>query len=118
MKKRREKRLDNFATKHSIERMKERRGINAKKAEKRIKQAILRGKSFSKFSSREREYLRHYEANGCRALAYDGFCYIISEENKCITLFALPEWFLQKKRFIGKKKIRDYRKYVLINQVI
>ena len=105
-----------YATKHSLEKMKERRGINTKKAERRIEQAVLRGKPFTAFSSKERAFLQQ-EEDSCHALAYDGFCYIINERNLCVTLYPLPEWFSRKKHFVGKKKIRDYKKYVLMNQL-
>lgn len=99
------------ATQHSIQRMKERRGINRKATEKRIEQAISRGKKADDFSSWERNFLQKEEYDNCTAIAYDGYCYIISERGACVTLYQLPKWFGKKKHFDGKVRIRNFKKY-------
>lgn len=98
-------------TKHSLEKIKERLGVNLKRAEKRITDALTRGKSAEDFSSWERSFLEKEGKDGCRAVAYNGFCYIVSPDNACVTLYPLPIWFGQKKHFDGKEKIRNIKKY-------
>ena len=100
------------ATYHSIERSKERLGLNERRAEKTIQLAIERGKFYDDFdSSRERKFLEQHTDSNAYAVAYNGFCYIISNTGFCITLYELPVWFGKKKRYEGKTKIKDYKKY-------
>lgn len=100
----------NNASHHSIERMKERAGICERQAERRIRQAFRRGKGFEFFASWERRYLQN-EGGFNKAIAFNGFCYIFGADGICITLFPLPIWFGKKKRFDGKVKVRDAKKY-------
>lgn len=83
---------------HSIERTKERQNIKSiKKACRSLKLAVKRGKSAEAFKGWEQRYLRQQSREGCKALAYNGFCYIVSENtNVCITVYPLPEWFNKK----------------------
>lgn len=105
------------ATIHSIERAKERANLNEKKAIRNIAKALERGKKASDFSSWERSYLEDESTEVSTAIAYNGFCYIIGEYGQCITLYALPSWFGNKKHFVGKEKIRNYKKYCKNNRV-
>lgn len=107
--------MKNFVTKHSLEKSKERLGINKKYAEKRIFDALSRGKTAEYFSSWERSFLKKEGHYGCRAIAYNGFCYIVSPNNTCVTLYPLPSWFGKKKHFDGKEKIRNFKKYSKIH---
>ncbi len=106
--------MNDSVTKHSLEKMKERKGIKAKKAARQLSNAIQRGKTYLDFSSMERQYLENKEKADCRAIAYDGFCFILNENNSCVTLYPLPKWFGRKKHFVGKTAIRNYRKYLLM----
>ena len=45
------------------------------------------------------------------AIAYNNFCYIVSEEGFCVTLYPLPVWFGKKKHFNGKERIRNMKAY-------
>lgn len=103
--------MNTAVTKHSVEKAKERLGVSRKYAEKRINDAIHRGKTAEDFSSWERSFLEQEGKDGCRALAYNGFCYIISPLATCVTLYPLPSWFGRKKHFDGKEKIRKPKKY-------
>ena len=98
-------------TKHSLLRSKKRLGLNKRCAEKVISTALIRGKTAENFSSWEKTYLESEGLNGCQAIAYNGFCFIVSRGNTCITLYRLPSWFGQKKHFDGKTKIRNAKKY-------
>jgi len=105
-----------FVTKHSLQRVKERCNIkNSQSAINTIQRARLHGKDASKYTSCEREYLENAGQGNCTAFAYNNFCYIFSDQGKCVTVYALPEWFGQKKHFDGKNRIRNYRKYCRIN---
>ena len=100
------------ATVHSIERGKERLGLNEKRAEKTIKLAIERGKAYNDFnSSRERKYLKEHTNSEGHALAYNGYCYIISNTGFCITVYELPVWFGKKKQYDGKTEIKNAKTY-------
>ena len=99
-------------TLHSIDRAKERCHFkNQRTAEKNIARAIERGKRAEDYASWERSYLSKEAYDNCTAIAYNSFCYIINEEGDCVTVYQLPAWFGKKKRFDGKEKIRDYKKY-------
>lgn len=108
--------MNTAVTKHSVEKAKERLGINRKYAEKRITDALRRGKTAESFSSWERSFLEQEGKDGCRAVAYNGFCYIVGPKNTCVTLYPLPSWFGHKKHFNGKEKIRNAKKYYKIHQ--
>ena len=99
------------STIHSIDRAKERAGINEKKAEKMISLAIERGKTSVDFTSWERNYLQNEAYDDCVAIAFNGFCYIVNSQGFCVTLYKLPSWFGKKKHYDGKERIRDYKKY-------
>ena len=101
----------NYTTCHSIDRAKERARLNERKATKMIEYALKRGKSANDFNSMERSYLEKEGQGGCTAIAYNNFCYIVNENGFCVTLYPLPVWFGKKKRFDGKEKIRNPKKY-------
>lgn len=103
--------MKNFTTKHCVDRMKDRLGVNERKAEKRILDAIERGSTAEAFSSWERSFLAKEAHGDCTALAYNGYCYIVNANKVCITLYPLPAWFGKKKHFDGKEKIRNVKKY-------
>lgn len=96
---------------HGLQRAKKRMGLNERKAESYISNAISRGKGADDFSSWEKNYLLN-ESNGTtKAVAYNNFCFILGAENVCVTMFPLPNWFGKKKAFDGKEKIRNRKKY-------
>ena len=99
------------ASYHSIIRMDERQGMKEEKAKRQIKNAILRGKRASDFSSWEHNYLAKLCPPGTYPIAYDGWVYIVTDEGVCITTHDLPRWFGKKKRFDGKQKIKNAKKY-------
>ena len=100
------------ATVHSIERGKERLGLNERRAEKTIQLAIERGKDYTEFnSSRERKYLEQHSNSEAYAVAYNGYCYIIGSSGFCVTVYELPVWFGKKKQYDGKTKIKNMKSY-------
>ena len=100
------------ATIHSIERSKERLGLNERRAEKVIELAIKRGKkSVDYTTSRERKYLEKHTGLASYAVAYNGYCYIINNDGFCVTLYELPAWFGKKKQYDGKTKIKNIKTY-------
>ena len=99
------------STIHSIDRAKERAGINERKAEKMISLALERGKKSEDFTSWEKDYLQNEAYDGCIAIAFNGYCYIVNNDGFCVTLYKLPSWFGKKKHYNGKERIRDYKKY-------
>lgn len=100
-----------IASIHSIEKAKERAGLCEKRAHKSIELALERGKSADSFSSREHKYLERLSRDGCTAIAFNGFCFIVGKNGRCVTLFPLPIWFGKKKNFDGKEKVRNVKKY-------
>ena len=102
-----------YASVHCLERAKERLGFNEKNAAKEIQRATERGKPAEAFTSWERDFLKNHSREKKRAVAYNGFCYVIDEETGfCITVFRLPPWFGRKKSFDGKKKVKNLKKYM------
>ena len=101
-----------MTTYHAIQRTKERAGLNKRTGTRFITNAIKRGRGAEAFGSVEREYLRHESKDGYRAIAYNAFCFIVSKDNNCVTMYPLPSWFGKKRYYQGKLKIRDTKKYI------
>lgn len=102
---------ESMATIHSIARAKERAGLNERRAYKMIDLALERGKTAEDFTSWERDYLLNEGKADTTAIAYNNFCYIVSDEGFCVTLYPLPAWFGKKKHFNGKERIRNMKTY-------
>lgn len=103
---------------HSIDRIRERCNLKQDRlAMRNIQLAFERGKRADDLTSWEREYLANEGHGNCSAIAYNNYCYIVSENNVCVTVYALPKWFGQKKHFDGKERIRDYKKYCRSNRM-
>ena len=98
---------------HSLMRAKERLGFNRKYAARFIETAMQRGQAASDFNtSDERRWLERHSQYGCRAIAYNGSCLIVSGDGTCVTIYELPRWFGQPKRYDQhKRRIRNYVKY-------
>lgn len=106
-----------MTTMHSIERAKERIGANRKTAEHIMRNALERGKDKTMFScEQKRQWLTAKENScGCKALVYNNTCFIVSQDNRVITLYALPAWFTRNQRYAGKERIRNQAKYTKFN---
>ncbi|MCL2821522.1 MAG: hypothetical protein FWD38_11985 [Oscillospiraceae bacterium] len=103
-----------MTTYHAVQRTQERAGMSLAKAERFIRNAVKRGLSADSFKSIEYEYLKSYDdEDGSRAVAYNSYCFIVSGDNICITMFALPDWFGKNNKNKKKKKLRDVTKYSL-----
>jgi len=105
--------LVNFecASYHSVNRAKERLGLNEKVARKQISRAVERGKRADQFTSWERSYLENEARDDSYAIAYNNYCFIIGQNGSCITMYHLPAWFGKKKHFDGKERIRNAKAY-------
>ena len=103
---------ETMATFHSLERAKQRAGLNERRACKMIDLALTRGKTAAFFSSWERDYLENTAAENTTALAYNNYCYIVSDTGRCLTMYPLPKWFGKKKHFAGKERIRNMKVYM------
>ena len=105
-------------THHSFDRAKERLGLNKKTAEHMMRNAIERGKDKTMFSNEEkRQWLMAKEAAfGYRALVYNGSCFIVAPGDVVVTIYPLPHWFTQTKRYSGKERIRNQAKYDKFNR--
>ena len=99
-------------TLHSIERARERAGMNPRAAEHFMRNALERGRDKTMFTcEKKRRWLSaKEEACGCRALAYQGCCIIRSAEGRCVTAYPLPPWFHRRQHYRGKEKIRNVKK--------
>ena len=96
---------------HSFERAKERFDMKGKKAQRRIDLALERGKRAEDYTTKyERSYLNSLNRDSV-AVAYDNACFIFNEEGRCITVHSLPAWWEKKKRYNGKERIRNAKKY-------
>lgn len=100
-------------TVHSILRAKERTGKNYSEAVRFIELAVRNGQRAAELPGLERSYLESKETDSSiTAILYNGFIFIMKDEETCITLFQAPEWFFKKQYFDGKKQVRNIRKYL------
>lgn len=80
---------------HSIERAKERIGINARTAEHVMRNALERGKDKTEFGWRQQSWLTAKEtACGCRALIYNDYCFIVNQDDLIVTLYKFDDTFM------------------------
>ena len=105
-------------TMHSIERAKERIGMNPRAAEHFMRNALERGKDKTMFScEQKRRWLTaKEEACGFRALVYNNICVIVNREGLVITLYEVPGWFRRPERYSGREKIRNQAKFEKFNR--
>ena len=100
-------------TVHSIIRAKERAGMNCSEAARFIKLAIRNGQRAEELPIMECYYMKSKQTDpSITAIFYNGFIFIMKDDETCITLFQAPGWFFKKKYFDGKKQVRNIRKYL------
>ena len=101
-------------TRHSMDRAKERAGLNAKKAKRLMDLARIRGiQSNDCRWSVDRRMLESKTDEDVIAMAYNGYCFIFDKQTmSCITLYALPKDFGKKKTYYQKYKSKS-EKYTL-----
>ena len=101
---------------HSVKRTQRRAGLSKTTSEKFIFNAIENGRGADSFTDAERDYLLTREAKeGCRAIVHDAYCFIIGDNDCCVTMYRVPVWFEKKAYFDGKKTIRNIKKYIRYN---
>ena len=88
-------------SKHSLNRAKERTGMNRKKALKMMELAKQRGITSEDCKwSLDRNFLECRTNDTAVAIAYNGFCFIMDRDTmNCITMYQLPKHFGKKKTF-------------------
>lgn len=101
------------STQHSINRAKERAGLNRKKAEKMINLARERGQVFEDCRwSLDRRFLLTRTNEEALAVAYNGYCFIFSRQTAdCITMYPLPKHFGKKKTFYSESQRKQPSRY-------
>ena len=100
-------------TMHSIIRASERAGMKYNEAVRFTDLAIRNGQRAEELPSKERRYLESKETDpACSAILYNGYIFIMKDENTCITLYMAPSWFLKKRYYDGKTRVRDPKKYL------
>ena len=106
-----------MTTLHSIERAKERTGMNPRAAEHFMRNALERGKDKTMFTcEQKRRWLAAKEdACGCQALVYNGMCLIV-DRGVVITVYEVPGWFKRSARYSGKERIRNRAKFARFNR--
>ncbi len=99
-------------TMHSIIRASERAGMNYSRAVRFTELAIRRGLRADSLPCTERCYMESKETDpSITAVLYNGFIFILKDEEICITLYQAPRWFLGKHHFDVKKQVRNVKKY-------
>ena len=98
-------------TLHAIERTKERTGLNERAAIKLMNNALDFGHEVDEYHAKERTFLQQKCTDTTRAVVYNGYCFIVADGNRCITMYRLPPWFGKKYQYDGKKAIRNPKKY-------
>ena len=88
-------------TRHSYVRTKERAGLSRKRAERLMELAKYRGIGYEDCKWRlDKDYLMNRTEDGIKAVAYNGYCFILNSETlECITMYGLPKHFGKKKTF-------------------
>lgn len=97
---------------HSIKVAKDRMNLGSSAAKKMISRAWANGKRSYELPSKERSFLEKKEKSGCTAVLYSGYCFIFSDEDKCLTVYPAPKFFATKKtRYDGKVEVRNPKAY-------
>jgi len=110
---------DTNITRHCLIRAKERLNKNHKDVNRLVKLASVRGKDACDFtSSFEKNFMRKGYKKSSAMKVYNNVCYIFNENHKCVTLYRVPSWFLKKKHFNGKERIRNIKKYLRMNKLM
>ena len=102
-----------MTTCHFVDRAKARLGINEKDA-KRLAQMVTRHEkpSSKKRRSREQRWVTQRCKDGCKAIVYQGNCFIVSEDDVYITVYPLPFWYGKKAQFDNNNcPVRKPKKY-------
>ena len=98
---------------HSIVRAGERAGLKYSEAVRFTDLAIRNGQRAEDLPSKERRYLESRETDpGCKTILYNGYIFIFRDEDICITMYAAPSWFLKKRHYDGKTRVRNAKKYL------
>ncbi len=105
-----------YNSQHSLERAKERAGLNRKRAEKMMSLARERGIGYEECKwSDDREYLLCKTDSLKVAKAYNGFCFIFDRTNQeCVTMFALPKCFGKKKTYYAASERKMNARYEMM----
>ena len=93
---------------HSLSRAKERVGLSQSAAIKFIDNAKLYGKAPEEFPAKERKYMQNLKKEG-NVIYFAEYIFILSKDDRCITLYRAPGWFGRKNNFCGKEAIRNKR---------
>lgn len=109
-----ERQLENGRiTEHSIERAMERIGLERDAAERFLLNGMVRGKSGEFYSGKEKRFLETHAKGEClSSIAYNGYCLVMSDDQVCLTVYALPEWFGKKEYYDHKERIRNAKKFM------
>lgn len=106
-------------TLHSIERAKERAGMNPRAAEHFMRNALERGKDKTMFSCEQKRKWLAAKENACgyRALVYNDMCLIV-DRDVVITLYEVPDWFKRASRYCGRERIRNRARFEKFNRTM
>ena len=98
---------------NSIDRVKERAGLNKKRARKMMDLARARGiRSHECHWNVDRNFMESKCNDEVEAVAYNGYCFILERQTMhCITVFALPKNFGKKKTYYDKTSRRENQGY-------
>ena len=93
-------------SRHSIDRAKERMGVNEKRAIRMFDLARHRGIRSSECKwSVDRRFLEVKSDETVEAIAFNGYCFIVDRMTmNCITMFSLPKDFGKKKTYYQNSK--------------
>ena len=96
-------------TKHSLNRAKERAGLNERRARKMMDLARQRGiRSNECRWMVDKTFLESKCNEDVEAVAYNGFCFILDRDTQhCITVFPLPKDFGRKKTYYRSTERRE-----------
>lgn len=82
-------------TQHAWERFSERTDLSHAEIPAFVRNALRYGRSYSYYTGKARDYLLSKTGNGCLAIAYSGLVLVFSPTNTLVTVYELPDWWLQ-----------------------
>jgi len=96
-------------TRHAAARVSERTGLTGERAVRFAERAIERGAGSDRVDRWNKDYLEKRSVDGKRAVLYNGYIFILSDDDRCITMWAMDS---TKPLYHGKEKIRNVKKHI------
>ena len=103
-------------SRHGIFRIMERLSCGEKQARNVARKAWERGASMDQLPLvKQRKFLQcrdgRFAAGATQFRVYQGFLFIFAPDGKLVTMYSVPNDFLKRPLYVGKKRVRHFRYY-------